>query len=253
MQKFLKTALAASAILTAGVANAAVIDFENLPDMPATAPYLPYFTTHYDYFSQNGYDLLAYTTKAGAIAGSDLVGFVADGTDVANTCNDLKCPTNNATHFYGTLNDGGLAVFRSDTSAFKMSSLDASFIATPSTIVPGNSLVLLAFGYDSTGANVYTQRFDLPGPVGGGYTFSSYVFDAVNANTLVVEVDIQGYSCVTGSTSCGRASDKAQFALDNINVTPVPVPEPAEWLLMGLGLAVVGGLVRRRRAAGQQA
>lgn len=252
MQKFFKTALAAAAIIAAGVANAAVIDFENLPDAPATAPYLPFFTTHFDYFSQNGYDLLAYSTKVGATNGTDLTGFVADGTDAVNTCNDLKCPTNNATHFYGTLNDGGLAVYRSNSSSFKMSSLDASFIATPSTIVPGNSLVLLAFGYDSTGANVYTQRFDLPGPnASGGYSFSNYVFDAANANTLVVEVDIQGYSCVIGSSSCGRASDKAQFALDNINVTPVP--EPSEWLLMGLGLAVIGGVVRRRRAAAQQA
>jgi len=246
MQKFLKTVLAAAAFVAVGMAHAAVIDFENLPVSPPTAPYFPEFLTHADYFSQNGYDMLGYSTKVGAAQGVDFVGAVI--SDPA-TCESVLCPTNNSTNYYGSLNDGGLAFYRSDSGEFKMSGLDASFIATPSTLVPGNSLVLVAFGYNGS-TLVYQQNFYLPGPVAGAYSFSSYVFDAANADMLVTEVDIQGYSCVTGSSSCGRASDKAQFALDNVMVSTVTaVPEPAEWLLMGLGLDVVGGVARRRNAA----
>lgn len=250
MQKFFKTALALAAFAAAGASQAAVIDFENLAESP-NAPFLPFFTTHLDEFYQAGYSLLGYSTKASSMPGDDLVGFLGDGAHIADTCSDqVKCPTNNLTNFYGTLNDGGLAVYLPDSKEFKMSSLDASFIATPSTIVPGNALVLIAFGYDKNGNNVYSQRFDLPGPVNGAYSFSTYTFDAANADILVNEVDIQGYSCAVGTVNCVRNADKAQFALDNINVTTISaVPEPSEWLLMGLGLAVVGGVVRRRRAA----
>jgi hypothetical protein len=91
---------------------------------------------------------------------------------------------------------------------------------------------------------VAQQDFLLPGLVGGGLDFASYLFNST-FNGLT-EVDFIGYAC-NAAGSCSRTSDLGQFALDDISVISA-VPEPSTFALVGLALAGVGGATRRRRS-----
>jgi len=72
---------------------------------------------------------------------------------------------------------------------------------------------------------------------------------AVGSGTFTVLAECPVASCifiqVIGTQLVGDLNEG--YGRDNIFVA-TPVPEPASWALLGLGLAVVGGLVRRRRS-----
>lgn len=241
MKKYLpRLAVAAAALLSIGAAQAVVIDFDHPIDstFAAFAPLLG----HSDEIQTQGFSLDTYSTKSGALAG-DLVGALVDGSDLASTCQGLVCPSNNTSRFLAVLNDGVPALGRLDGAAFKVTQLDASFIAASGDVVLPTALLLRAVGY-SGNTQKYQQDWYLPGPVSGAYSFSTYALSAANAAIDITELDFYGYACTT-TTSCSRSLDKGQFALDNINA----VPEPSEWLLMGLGLVAVAAVVRRRSAA----
>lgn len=240
MKKYLpRLAVAAAALLSIGAAQAVVIDFDHTIDSTyaAFAPLLG----HADEIQTQGFWIDAYSTKADAASG-DLVGALVDGSDLSNTCQGLVCPSNNATRFLAALNDGVPAIGRLDRAAFKVTQLDASFIAASGDAVLPTSLLLRLVAYSGT-SQMYIQDFYLPGPVSGAYSFSTYALGATNAAIAITELYLYGYACTT-STTCSRSLDKGQFAIDNINA----VPEPSEWLMMGLGLAAVGAMVRRRSA-----
>jgi len=241
MKKFLpRLAVAAAALLSMGAAQAVVIDFDQAINS-SFAPFAP-LLGHGDEIQTQGFFVDVYSTKAGAAAG-DLVGALVDGTDLANMCQGLVCPSNNATRFLAVLNDGVPVIGRLDNTAFKITQLDASFIAASGDVVLPTSLLLRLIGY-SGNTQMYSQDFFLPGPAAGAYSFATYSLSAANAAIGITELDIYGFACTT-PTTCTRSLDKGQFALDNINA----VPEPSEWLLMGLGLFAVGAVVRRRNAA----
>ncbi len=237
----LKSALVALALVGTGLSQAALVTFEDpiVPD--ANAAFAPLYANG-DGFLQNGFAFFTFSTKAGA-GPADLVGSMINGADVASSCVTIVCPTNNTTSFLGMLNDGYLEMYQEEGRVFKASKFDASFIAPTGETVGSVSMILRAVGYVGSTA-VYSQDFNLPGPNStGAYSFASYSLSAANANKYVTELDLFGFYC--SGASCTRSLDKAQFALDNIDVTPIP--EPSTWMLM------IGGLVavvasRRRRA-----
>ena len=116
-------AAVAAIVLSAGAAQAEMIDFET-PVYGATAPFAP-FLTHGDEFIQNGYYFDPFSNAANAQIG-DLVGTMINGSDLS-MCFSVLCPTNNSTSFFGSLNDGALAFGRLDGQSFAVNSFDASF------------------------------------------------------------------------------------------------------------------------------
>lgn len=241
MSKFLPS-VAAAALACIGAAQATVLTFDGLAPSPL-ALNMP-LLGHNDEFYQSGYWFDPFSVDANAVDG-DLVGAIVNGADVANTCSGVVCPNNNSTNFYTALNDGVLALGRIDNALFRMTGLAASFVGASGDAFPtGVTLILRAQGIkaDNSSALADTQ---LPGPVNGAFSFSDYAFGATFASTEFKFVYLFGLACNADGTCSAFTSDKGQFAVDNISV----VPEPGQWLLMGLGLAGLATVARRRAAA----
>ena len=239
-------AVAAALVFSAGVAQADVITFEE-PSTSFLAPNAPLFGSD-DVFFQGGFYLNPFSNSAGAARG-DLVGALVDGKTL-DMCLGVTCPTNNFTTFYTTLNDSVLSIGRTDNKSFKVGSFDASFVGSSDISgLPAVSgyLVLVGIKADNSSAR---QLFQLHGPAAGELSFYNYAttgaFATGEFKTLLA------YGCAFGTSgSCAAFdSNRAQFALDNIQLNSVTaVPEPETWALMLMGLAGVGALSRRQRAA----
>ncbi len=234
-------AIAAIAVC-AGAAHAEMIDFEQ----PANSPSAP-FLTHGDVFLQGSYQFDAFSNASNAQFG-DLVGAMVNGSDLS-LCFSVVCPSNNASTFYGALNDGAVAFSRMDGQSFAVNSFDASFIGGMGSAMPPVAGLLRLQGFTSTGATM-SQTFQLAGPnTGGALGFGSYQTTGAFATTNFETVYAFGFACNAGGTCNAFSTDRGQFALDNISVTAVPEPETTA--MFGLGLLAVGAAVRRRRQATQ--
>jgi hypothetical protein len=235
MKQFLKTSIAAAALtcLSAGVAHASIfttVDFETQQDGP--------FVLHGDHKNAGQFWIESY--GVGRTDG-DLIGAFIDGSNQADICADgLRCPQNNQSNYYGTLNDGFVYLGREDNQQFQLKSLLASTIGVGDTL-PASSFIRVK-GYQGTTA-IETDIL-LSGLSNGEYNFTTLTLNDSFAGLYFDYVRFLGYSCTNANYSgCTNGNSKVNFALDNI--LTATVPEPSSWLLMGLGMLGIVGLRRR--------
>ncbi len=225
-----------------GSAGAATITFDDLEPSPF-ATGMP-FLFDGDEFYQSGFWFAPFSNADEAEPG-DFVGAIVDGSDVASTCFSVACPTNNATSFYASVNDGVLMFGTESGLPFTVQGVSASFLGAsgvPTVTVPG---LLRAQGVRADGGGSVTTTVLLPGPTAGNYAFTDFTFEEPFAQTEFALVFFYGFACDAGGSCSAFSTNRGQFAIDNLLVTAIP--EPSQWALLGLGLAAIGGWQRRTR------
>ncbi len=199
-----------------------------------------------DYILEAGFYAAFYSNTLGAMPG-DYVGNFFNGADSTSCTDGLACPVNNATTYYGALNDSLINIGINGPGDFKVKSFDASFIGgTPvaNTTYPALSGLLRIQGFFADGGTAY-ETYALNGPTGDAFNFAHFNTSAAFGNLSFAQVYVFGFACETAGGCNAFSNDRAQFALDN--VTLAVVPEPSSFLLLGLGLAGMGAMVRRRK------
>ncbi len=232
-------AAAAALVLSAGLAQADVITFEE----PA-----PQLLGHQDEFYQGAFFLGTYSNADDTKPG-DLVGALISGADLS-TCFSVACPTNNPSTFFTSLNDGFLFLSRMDGKTFSVNSFQASFLGGADIgSLPAVSGLLGLQGETADGTSL-SQSYQLAGPSGGELSFAQYTTAGEFATTQFKFLYAYGFACDASGSCSAFSTNRAQFALDNIELNTVTaVPEPETWAVMLMGLAGVGALSRRQRAA----
>jgi len=244
--------LGAAALLCAGAAGADVIDFEGVDTSNALfAPLL----AGGDYLIQGKY--FVQVIDPNNPDGGSLAGALMSGLD-SSSCLDNGCPTGNATNFIGSVNDGVIHFGQLSGAVSTLSSFDAAFLAPANSGLPSSTVAYLAIEADRSDGTYATGVFALNGPAaaGGQTAFASFkasdaeIIGGSGTLTSGPVTDLYAYAYYCDTSSCSAfTSNKGQFALDNIAINVSAVPEPAEWLLMALGLSAVATAARRRRAA----
>ncbi|MEJ2795373.1 NF038120 family PEP-CTERM protein [Iodobacter sp. LRB] len=174
-----------------------------------------------------------------SVLGEGMAGAIAS----ADTCAIIDCPGGNDTPYYLGLNDGGLRI--SNDTGFTLSSFSSSFTSPLLANIPFSVANLIVLG-KGIGGESFIDRFTLPGQNSNGqWSFSDFQYTTNNR----VFTEISFAACLTTEAGACVAfgNNQAQFAIDNINVAAVP--EPAEWLLMALGLASITMMMRRKSKA----
>jgi len=242
----IRMAMAAATLVASLGAQAGVLSTTITFDPVDTSTlFFPPLLVHGDEFYQPGIDghtmfVAPFSNAPGAMAG-DLVGAIVDGTDLS-TCSGVACPSNNPTNFMGMLNDGVVVFGAQDGFTFSVKNLDASFIGNgdPLPATPG---YLALQGV--RGGSSLTAYFALTGPDANGKLgfsnistgdFGSFEFDYVYAFA---------YAC-RDSSCTAFGTDRAQFALDNIQIEHVP--EPASLALFAIAGLAASRATRRRAA-----
>lgn len=214
---------AVATTLCASPAQAGVLDFESGVDFPLVTSDFP--ATIGNYYLE------------GAGGGISTIGTTADMCD-----SSVACPGNNANNYLASLDDAYIFLSMTDGSAFKLSSVAASFVGFANTTYPGVAGLLQVTAFNGN-TNIGSLVLNLAGPAGGAFNFANYNLSALGAGNAFTTVRFVTFGCEVGSTSCTRATNQAGFALDDITTY---VPEPGSFALMGLGLLGLGVFARRR-------
>ncbi len=205
-----------------------------------------------DQFTSNGYiatvaDSPFAQSQPGYAPG--LAGAIVNGSDLHN-CDIIACPAGNASKFYTGLNDSSLSFTRSDNQSFHLQSMTYAFVAPIGGLPDGNYGRLVISGTKLGGGNISTE-IDFGGQEEGQYLFNGWISGSFGqANLTSVTISACLFDGVGGCVNNDFSANQAQFAIDNVRLTEgiAPVPEPATYLMMGLGLACVAGATIRRRA-----
>ncbi len=152
----------------------------------------------------------------------------------------FACPTNNNSSYYNVLADSYFILAKADSQAFKVRSLQASFIGAGQGSFNGIAGAIELIGFDANDQEIAYAPLFLRGPTDGQFSFADFNTGAFGA-THMAYVLVLGYAC--DSSGCSRSGNRANFAIDNI-VTEVP--EPASLALLGLGLLGLAAFSRRR-------
>ncbi|MES2349763.1 MAG: NF038120 family PEP-CTERM protein [Pseudomonadota bacterium] len=190
--------------------------------------------------SEAGYDMTVIDSQANE-PGTYFSGAIANGSDPSQ-CDVIACPTGNGSYFYMGLNDGALKVSRADNQAFRLYSVDYAFLP-PVGGLAGYSYGQMTVVGQKVGGGTVSFNYDFPALIGGQSPFLSAALSHDFGNTAFSSIIIG--ACMFDGTSCvNPAGNQAQFGVDNLNLAAVP--EPETYAMMGLGLAAISLLSRRR-------
>ncbi|WP_343731763.1 NF038120 family PEP-CTERM protein [Duganella sp.] len=232
LKKMAAAAIGALALVGTAPAMADTIDFDSLDSNTFNG---------LDTFDAGGYHFEVIDTPAAGPSGTGFAGAIGNGNDPF-LCAIAGCPTGNPSNYYLGVNDGSLKISRGDNLAFSLGSLEYAFLA-PVDNLPGYSYGQLTVTGITTGGSTVSHSFDFPELVGGYSPFVSANLQSAFGSTLFSNVTIS--SCIFDGGNCVNPSNnQAQFAFDNL--TLAPVPEPQTYAMLGLGLAAISLMARRR-------
>jgi hypothetical protein len=239
LNKLVLGAATALALLGAAPAMASVVNFESLsPDGIYMGG---------DTLGEAGYTLQAIDNHGNT---SGVVGLLLNGMD-PTSCWLGGCPTNNTSHSYLGLNDGGVTITKDDGGRFSLRSLDFGFVAPTGGLANFSYGQLLLTGTFANG-DTLGYALDFPGTDNDGNPlFGSATLPAGFGYSELTSLTIR--ACLfDGAGGCTVAPDnsdpsiyQAQFAIDNLGLAEVP--EPGSLALIGLGMGAF--LARRRKSA----
>jgi hypothetical protein len=205
-----------------GSAHADIIDFESLPADSLFGDGATFNQLTYYQFTQNGDFGLATSAASFAVA---------------------MPPTGNDTQFYSALNDTSVSFQRTDGIGFNISSFDAAYL---SPFPQGEGVFagrILLIATDADGQTLSSSWDFGASDSNGSYGFQSFNLGSGFSNLTSATF----LACVYEGDGCiFQAQNAAQFAVDNIVVSPVP--EPQAYAMMALGMLVVGFCCRPKRA-----
>lgn len=240
----IRAAIAAAVLMGAGMSHATQITFDDGLDT-SQQPFAP-LLTHGVPLYQGGFLIGPASTVEGA-SDMDLVGSLVNGAELAATCAAVVCPTNNGSTFFASLDDSVLYLAEASDAGvpFMLGGFKASFLGNGIDAVPatGAAGVLRVLGVLADGSGTSIEDFELaPATLEGALSFSSYA--SAFASTPLVAAIFFAFRCdPLGQCTDAFTDNKAQFAIDDIEVSAVP--EPAGWAMAALGLVALC-LARRR-------
>ncbi|WP_413672061.1 NF038129 family PEP-CTERM protein [Massilia cellulosiltytica] len=150
----------------------------------------------------------------------------------------------------GTSGDGYMQIdflpfATSDVLTATISGLDGAFTGTPSldnVVQSGGS-----YTFSSDAFSEFFQSITLGGKFGFDVTFGGVPTDGGSIGLSVSLLDSVGdYLSFQAAQISLVAGEPAAIAVDPGFATVNPVPEPADWLIVATGLALLGAMQRRR-------